>query len=83
MNAPTTSGAVSENDLYATTMKGDRMRATVLQRSLLTVGWPSSLSGTTTIPAGFPDDWFVLVNQAMASNVCNQPGDGGMCNPTP
>jgi len=38
---------------------------------------------TTTIPAGFPDDWAVLVNQAMASNVCNQPGDGGMCNPTP
>lgn len=38
---------------------------------------------TTTIPAGFPDDWAVLVNQAMASNVCNQPGDGGKCNPAP
>jgi len=22
-----------------------------------------------------------VVNQAMASNVCNQPGDGGKCNP--
>ena len=38
---------------------------------------------TTTIPAGFPDDWAVLVTQAMASNVCNQPGDGGRCNPAP
>jgi alpha/beta hydrolase family protein len=38
---------------------------------------------TSTIPAGFPDDWAVLVNQAMASNVCNQPGDGGKCNPGP
>jgi hypothetical protein len=36
---------------------------------------------TSTIPAGFPDDWAVLVNQAMASNVCNQVGDGGKCNP--
>jgi hypothetical protein len=36
---------------------------------------------TTTIPAGFRDDWAYLVNQAMASNVCNQPGDGGKCNP--
>src|SRR5437016_2700394 len=35
----------------------------------------------TPIPAGFPDDWAVLVNQAIASNVCNQPGDGGKCNP--
>ena len=38
---------------------------------------------TTTIPAGFPDDWAGLVNAAMASNVCNQPGDGGKCNPGP
>ena len=38
---------------------------------------------TTDIPAGFPDDWAVLVKQAMESNVCNQPGDNGMCNPTP
>src|SRR5438552_10870643 len=37
---------------------------------------------TGPIPAGFPDDWAVLVNQAMASNVCNQPGDGGKCNPS-
>jgi len=36
---------------------------------------------TGPIPAGFPDDWAVLVNQAIASNVCNQPGDGGKCNP--
>ena len=36
---------------------------------------------TGTIPTGFPDDWAVLVNAAMASNVCNQPGDGGKCNP--
>jgi alpha/beta hydrolase family protein len=34
---------------------------------------------TTSIPAGFPDDWAVLVNQAMNSNVCNQPGDNGKC----
>ncbi len=38
---------------------------------------------TTSIPAGFPDDWALLVNAAIASNVCNQPGDGGMCNPAP
>src|SRR6266850_2492860 len=38
---------------------------------------------TTAIPAGFPDDWAVLVNAAMASNVCNQPADGGKCNPGP
>jgi len=38
---------------------------------------------TSTIPAGFPDDWAVLVNAAMASNVCNQTGDGGRCNPAP
>jgi hypothetical protein len=36
---------------------------------------------TTTIPAGFPDDWALVVKQAAASNVCNQPGDGGKCNP--
>ena len=36
---------------------------------------------TSTIPAGFPDDWAALVSAAMASNVCNQPGDGGKCNP--
>jgi hypothetical protein len=35
-----------------------------------------------SIPAGFPDDWAALVTQAMNSNVCNQPGDGGKCNPT-
>jgi len=35
----------------------------------------------TPIPTGFPDDWAALVNQAIASNVCNQPGDGGKCNP--
>jgi len=36
---------------------------------------------TGPIPAGFPDDWGTLVNQAINSNVCNQPGDGGKCNP--
>jgi hypothetical protein len=34
-----------------------------------------------TVPAGFPNDWKVLVDQAIASNVCNQPGDNGKCNP--
>jgi len=34
-----------------------------------------------TVPAGFPNDWKVLVEQAIASNVCNQPGDGGVCAP--
>jgi hypothetical protein len=38
---------------------------------------------TTDIPAGFPDDWANLVTAAMNSNVCNQPGDGGRCNPGP
>ena len=37
---------------------------------------------STSIPAGFPDDWAALVNQAIASNVCNQPGDNGKCNPS-
>ena len=36
---------------------------------------------TTAVPAGFPDDWAALVNAAIASNVCNQPGDGGKCAP--
>jgi len=36
---------------------------------------------TGPMPAGFPDDWAALVNAAMASNVCNQPGDNGKCNP--
>jgi hypothetical protein len=30
---------------------------------------------------GVADDWVQVVNQAIASNVCNQPGDGGKCNP--
>jgi len=34
-----------------------------------------------SIPAGFTDDWAALVNAAMASNVCNQPSDGGKCAP--
>jgi hypothetical protein len=33
------------------------------------------------VPAGFPNDWKLLVDQAIASNVCNQPTDGGKCNP--
>jgi len=36
---------------------------------------------TTSLAAGVADDWANLVNQAMASNVCNQPGDGGKCAP--
>jgi hypothetical protein len=32
-------------------------------------------------PAIFPNDWKILVDAAIASNVCNQPGDGGKCNP--
>jgi Alpha/beta hydrolase domain len=36
---------------------------------------------TGSIPPGFPDDWADLVNAAIASNVCNQPGDNGKCNP--
>ena len=34
-----------------------------------------------SIPAGFPDDWVALVTAATNSNVCNQPGDNGKCNP--
>jgi hypothetical protein len=34
-----------------------------------------------TAPTGFPNDWKLLVDQAIASNVCNQPGDNGKCNP--
>jgi hypothetical protein len=34
-----------------------------------------------SVPAGFPNDWKALVDAAIASNVCNQPGDGGKCNP--
>src|SRR6266516_4948710 len=46
----------------------------------------ASYDGTTAkcsgpVPAGFPNDWKVLVDAAIASNVCNQPGDGGKCNP--
>jgi len=36
---------------------------------------------TTTLAAGVADDWVQLVNQAAASNVCNQPADGGKCAP--
>ena len=36
---------------------------------------------STDIPAGFPDDWATEVNRAIDSNVCNQPGDNGKCNP--
>jgi hypothetical protein len=36
---------------------------------------------TTTLPPGFEDGWATLVRRAMNSNVCNQPGDGGKCNP--
>jgi hypothetical protein len=36
---------------------------------------------TTNVPASFADDWQTLVNQAINSNVCNQPGDNGKCAP--
>jgi len=42
---------------------------------------PSSTCAAKTAPVGFPNDWKVLVDQAIASNVCNQPGDNGKCNP--
>ncbi len=50
----------------------------------LLAGRAAALMGakcTSTIPAGFPDDWAGLVTAAMNSNVCDQPGDGGKCNP--
>ena len=53
-------------------------------KGYLLAGPAAALMGakcTSTIPAGFPDDWAVLVSAAIASNVCNQPGDGGKCNP--
>src|SRR3954468_13233591 len=34
-----------------------------------------------SLPPGVADDWVQVVTQAMASDVCNQPGDGGKCNP--
>jgi hypothetical protein len=38
---------------------------------------------SASLPAGFGDDWVTLVNRAQNSNVCNQPTDGGKCNPGP
>src|SRR5262245_16291218 len=35
----------------------------------------------SSLPAGFADDWAALVNQAINSDVCNQPADGGKCAP--
>jgi hypothetical protein len=34
-----------------------------------------------SLPPGVADDWVQVVTQAMASNVCNQTGDNGKCNP--
>lgn len=55
-------------------------------KGYLLAGPEPAIDGTTPkcsgpIPAGFPNDWAVLVNQAINSNVCNQPGDDGKCNP--
>jgi len=55
-------------------------------KGYLLAGPEPATDGTTAkcsgpIPAGFPNDWKVLVDAAIASNVCNQPGDGGKCNP--
>jgi hypothetical protein len=36
---------------------------------------------TSALQPGVADDWLQIVNQAKASNVCNQPGDNGKCNP--
>jgi hypothetical protein len=36
---------------------------------------------TKALAPGVADDWVQVVTRAMASNVCNQPGDGGKCNP--
>jgi len=36
---------------------------------------------TRELPPGVNDDWAILVSQAINSDVCNQPGDGGKCNP--
>jgi hypothetical protein len=51
----------------------------------LLAGTEAAAMGATcarTLPPGVEDGWAVLVNRAMASNVCNQPGDGGgQCNP--
>ena len=55
-------------------------------KGYLLAGTEPATDGTTAkcsgpIPAGFPNDWKALVDAAIASNVCNQPGDGGKCNP--
>jgi hypothetical protein len=57
-------------------------------KGYLLAGSEAALDGSTApvecqrpIPAGFPNDWKVLVDQAINSNVCNQPTDGGKCNP--
>ena len=42
-------------------------------------GTPPKCPGT--VPAGFPNDWKVLIDAAIVSNVCNQAGDNGKCNP--
>lgn len=36
-----------------------------------------------SLPAGVADDWVEVVNRAIMSLVCNQPGDGGRCSPAP
>lgn len=55
-------------------------------KGYLLAGPEAATDGSTAkcqrpIPAGFPNDWKVLVDAAIASNVCNQPTDGGKCNP--
>jgi hypothetical protein len=55
-------------------------------KGYLLAGPEQATDGTTAkcsgpIPAGFPNDWKALVDAAIASNVCNQPGDRGKCNP--
>ena len=71
------------HDGYVTAVKAAANNA-ACQGYLLAGPAAAAMGATCTspsIPAGFTDDWAALVNQAIASNVCNQPGDGGKCAP--
>ncbi len=73
------------HDGYVAAVKKAATRA-ACQGFLLAGPTANAMGAKCTLPAiptGFSDDWAGLVNAAIASNVCNQPGDGGMCNPGP
>jgi hypothetical protein len=74
----------STHDGYVAAVKAAANNA-ACQGYLLAGPTAAAMGATCTapIPPGFNDDWATLVNQAIASNVCNQPGDGGLCNPGP